>query len=85
MTVLAHRDEEPELAPSTRPAAAGSSREFFGNRISHVWPDGHVTKVADVYPARPARFDSKHRLVGASMSGEIFRIVRAGTAVTIYP
>ena len=73
--------------PSSAVDAAGGGwyvTEFFGNRISRVWPDGRVTKVADVYMPGPLAFDSKHRLVGASMSGEIWRVSR-GTAVTVYP
>jgi len=65
------------------PAGGYDVTEFFGNRISRVWPDGHVTKLADVYMPGPLARDSKGRLVGASMSGEIWRIVR-GAAITIY-
>jgi hypothetical protein len=83
MTVLAAGMKNPSSAV---PAAAGGwfVGEFFGNRISHVWPDGRVTKLADVFKPGPLAFDSLHRLVGASMDGTVFRVVR-GRTVTIYP
>lgn len=73
--------------PGSALVAAGGGyfvAEFFGNRISRLWPDGHVTKVADVFKPGAIAYDSRHRIVGASGDGQIFRIVR-GRAVTIYP
>jgi streptogramin lyase len=83
VTVLATGMKNPSSAVE---AAAGGwfVSEFFGNRISHVWPDGHVTKVADVFKPGPLAFDSLHRIVGASMDDGVFRVVR-GRAITIYP
>lgn len=67
------------------PAGAGGwfVSEFTGNRISHVWPDGRVTKVADVFQPGPIAFDAKHRIVGVTLTGTVFRIT-AGRAQTIY-
>ena len=70
----------------TLPAAGGGYfvSEFFGNRISHLWPDGHVTKVADVVQPGPIVFDGQHRLVGVTLvPATLFRIT-AGRARTIY-
>lgn len=70
----------------TLPAAGGGYfvSEFFGNRISHLWPDGHVTKVADVVQPGPIVFDAQHRLVGVTLvPATLFRIT-AGRARTIY-
>jgi sugar lactone lactonase YvrE len=67
-------------------AAAGGwfVSELGRNRISHVWPDGHLTKVADVFQPGPIAFDARHRIVGVSQNGSVFRIER-GRARTIYP
>jgi hypothetical protein len=68
------------------PAAGGGYlvSEFFGNRISHVWPDGHVTRVADVVQPGPIVFDAQHRLVGVTLvPATLCRVVR-GRARTIY-
>jgi len=70
----------------TLPAAGGGYfvSEFFGNRISHLWPDGHVTKVADVVQPGPIVFDAQHRVVGVTLvPATLFRIA-AGRARTIY-
>jgi hypothetical protein len=59
--------------------------EFFGGRISHLWPDGRVTTVARVLKPGPIVFDSRHRIVGITQNGTtLFRIVR-GRAQTLYP
>jgi sugar lactone lactonase YvrE len=71
----------------TLPAASGGwfVSEFFGGRISHLWPDGHVTTVARVTKPGPIQFDSRRRIVGVTQSGAtLFRIER-GRARTIYP
>jgi streptogramin lyase len=70
----------------TIPAGAGGYfvSEFSGNRISHLWPDGHVTKVADVFKPGSIAFDSHHRIVGVTNEGTVLRIVH-GRAQTIYP
>ena len=67
------------------PAAAGGYfvSEFTGNRISHLWLDGHVTKVADIFKPGPIEFDAQHRIVGVTNTGTIFRI-SDGRARTIY-
>ena len=83
MTVLATAMKNPGSAL----VASGGGyfvAEFSGNRISRLWPDGHVTKVADVFKPGAIAYDSRHGIVGASGGGQIFRIVR-GRAVTIYP
>jgi streptogramin lyase len=70
----------------TLPAAGGGYfvSEFFGNRISRLWPDGHVTKVADVVQAGPIVFDAQHRVVGVTLApATLFRLVR-GRARAIY-
>jgi len=69
----------------TLPAAGGGYfvSEFTGNRISHLWPDGHVTKVADIFKPGPIEFDAQHRIVGVTNTGTIFRIAD-GRARTIY-
>jgi hypothetical protein len=70
----------------TLPAAGGGYfvSEFFGNRISHLWPDGRVTKIADVVQPGPIAFDTQHRLVGVTLvPATLFRLVR-GRARTIY-
>jgi hypothetical protein len=69
----------------TLPAAAGGYfvSEFTGNRISHLWPDGHVTKVADILEPGPIAFDAKHRIVGITLGGTVFRIA-GGRARAIY-
>jgi hypothetical protein len=59
--------------------------EFFGARIAHLWPDGHLTTVAPVVKPGPIEFDSLHRLVGVTQNGTtLFRVVR-GHALAIYP
>jgi hypothetical protein len=71
----------------TLPAAAGGwfVSEFFGARISHLWPDGHVTTVAPVLKPGPIEFDSRHRLIGVTQNGTtLFRISR-GRAQKLYP
>jgi hypothetical protein len=71
----------------TLPAASGGwfVSEFFGGRISHLWPDGHVTTVARVTKPGPIQFDSRRRIVGVTQSSAtLFRIER-GRARTIYP
>lgn len=70
----------------TLPAPGGGwyVSEFSGNRISRLWPDGRVTKVADVFKPGPIAFDALHRLVGVTNDGSLFRVVR-GKAVSIYP
>jgi sugar lactone lactonase YvrE len=71
----------------TLPAASGGwfVSEFFGARISHLWPDGHVTTVAPVFKPGPIEFDSLHRIVGITQNGTtLFRIVR-GRARALYP
>jgi streptogramin lyase len=68
------------------PAAAGGYfvSEFYGNRISHVWPDGRVTKVADVLQPGPIAFDARHRITGVTLiPPTVFRIV-GGKARPIY-
>jgi streptogramin lyase len=70
----------------TLPAAGGGYfvSEFYGNRISHLWPDGHVTRVADVVQPGPIAFDARHRLVGVTLvPATLFRLV-SGRARTIY-
>ena len=82
--VLASGLENPS---STLPAAGGGYyvSEFFGARIAHLWPDGHLTTVAPVLKPGPIEFDSLHRLVGVTQSGTaLFRIVR-GRARSLYP
>ena len=76
-----------ENPSSTLPAAGGGYyvSEFFGARIAHLWPDGHLTTVAPVLKPGPIEFDSLHRLVGVTQSGTaLFRIVR-GRARSLYP
>jgi sugar lactone lactonase YvrE len=71
----------------TLPAASGGwfVSEFFGGRISHLWPDGHVTTVARVFKPGPIVFDSRRRIVGVTQDGTtLFRIER-GRARTLYP
>jgi hypothetical protein len=71
----------------TLPAASGGwfVSEFFGGRISHLWPDGHVTTVARVLKPGPIVFDSHRRIVGITQSGTtLFRIER-GRARQLYP
>jgi sugar lactone lactonase YvrE len=83
VTVLGTRMKNPSSAVD----AAGGGwlvSEFFGNRVSHVWPDGHITKVADVFKPGAIAYDSKHRLVGTDGNGEIWRLSH-GAAQTIYP
>jgi len=68
------------------PAAAGGYfvSEFFGNRISHVWPDGRVTRVAKVLQPGPIVFDAAHHIVGVTLvPATLFRII-GGKARTIY-
>jgi streptogramin lyase len=68
------------------PAAAGGYfvSEFYGNRISHVWPDGRVTTVAKVLQPGPIVFDAGHRIVGVTLvPATLFRVVH-GRAGTIY-
>jgi hypothetical protein len=69
----------------TLPAAAGGYfvSEFTGNCVSHLWPDGHVTKVADVFQPGPIEFDPLHGIVGITLTGTVFRIA-GGCARTIY-
>ena len=70
----------------TLPAANGGwfVSEFFGARIAHLWPDGHITTVAPVFKPGPLEFDSLHHLVGVTQNGTtLFRVVR-GRAQTIY-
>ena len=82
ITVLAAGLGNPGFA---LPAAGGGYyvSEFYGNRISRLWPDGHVTTVAPVLQPGPIAFDLLHRIIGISLSGVVFRIVR-GTSRTIY-
>jgi sugar lactone lactonase YvrE len=71
----------------TVPASNGGwfVSEFFGARVDHLWPDGHITKVAPVFKPGAIAYDSRHRLIGITQSGRtLFRVVR-GRAVTIYP
>jgi hypothetical protein len=71
----------------TLPAASGGYyvSEFFGARVAHLWPDGHVTTVVPVVKPGPIEFDSLHRVVGVTQSGTtLFRIVR-GRARSLYP
>jgi hypothetical protein len=71
----------------TLPAANGGwfVSEFFGARIAHLWPDGHLTTVAPVVKPGPIEFDSLHRLVGVTQNGTtLFRVVR-GRARPLYP
>jgi streptogramin lyase len=70
----------------TAPAPAGGYyvSEFAANRISYLHANGRVTKVADVLQPGPIALDSRRRLVGASLSGAVFRI-EGGRARTIYP
>lgn len=82
--VLASGLENPS---STLPAAGGGYyvSEFFGARIAHLWPDGHLTTVAPVVKPGPIEFDSRHRLVGVTQNGTVlFRIV-CGRARPLYP
>ena len=67
------------------PAGAGGwfVSEFTGSRVSRLWPDGRVTKIADVFQPGPIAFDAKHRIVGVTLTGTVFRIT-AGRAQTIY-
>ncbi len=83
VTVLGTGMKNPSSAVDA-PGGGWFVTEFFGDRVSRVRPDGHVTKVADVYKPGPLAYDSKRRLVGAGMSGEVWRISH-GTAQTIYP
>jgi len=82
ITVLAAGLGNPGFA---LPAAGGGYyvSEFYGNRISRLWPDGHVTTIAPVLQPGPIAFDLLHRIIGVSLSGVVFRIVR-GTSRTIY-
>ena len=83
VTVLAEKLGNPGFAI---PAATGGYfvSEFFGNRVSHVWPDGRVTKVADVFKPGPIAFDSLHRIVGVAQDpGRVFRI-SGGKAAAVY-
>jgi hypothetical protein len=69
------------------PVASGGYfvSEFFGGRISRLWPDGHLTTVAHVVKPGPIAFDARHRILGVTLSGAtLFRIER-GRARTIYP
>lgn len=71
----------------TLPASNGGwfVSEFFGARIDHLWPDGHITKVAPVLKPGALAYDSRRRLIGITQNGTtLFRVVR-GRAVTIYP
>jgi hypothetical protein len=71
----------------TLPAANGGwfVSEFFGARIAHLWPDGHLTTIAPVVKPGPIEFDSLHRLVGVTQNGTtLFRVVR-GRAAALYP
>ncbi len=71
----------------TLPASNGGwfVSEFFGARIDHLWPDGHITKVAPVFKPGALAYDSRHRLIGITQNGTtLFRVAR-GRAVTIYP
>ena len=82
--VLAEKLGNPGFA---LPAAAGGYfvSEFFGNRISHVWPDGHVTTVANVIQPGPIVFDAQRRITGVTLvPPTLFRVAR-GKAVSIYP
>jgi sugar lactone lactonase YvrE len=70
----------------TLPATGGGYfvSEFYGNRISRLWPDGRVTTVAPVVQPGPIAFDPQHRIVGVTLSpASVFRVVR-GKAQTIY-
>jgi DNA-binding beta-propeller fold protein YncE len=69
----------------TLPAAGGGFyvSEFAGGRISHLHPDGTVTKFATVTQPGPIAFDPRHRIVGITFGGTIFR-VEGGRARTIY-
>jgi streptogramin lyase len=71
----------------TLPAASGGwfVSEFFGGRIAHLWPDGHLTTVARVVKPGPIAFDARHRLVGVTQSGATLFRVERGRARTIYP
>ena len=82
--VLAKGLENPSF---TLPAASGGwfVSEFFGGRVSHLWPDGHVTTVARVLKPGPIVFDSHRRIVGITQNGTtLFRIFR-GRAQRLYP
>ena len=71
---------------SALPASAGGwfISEFTGNRVSHLWPDGHLTTLASVVQPGRLAFDAHHRIVGVTLTGTVFRIER-GRARTIYP
>ena len=82
-TVLAEMLGNPGFAI---PAPSGGYfvSEFFGDRISHIWPDGRVTRVAEVFKPGPIVFDSLHRIVGVAQDpGRLFR-VSGGKARAIY-
>ena len=68
------------------PAAGGGwfVSERGANRIARLWPDCPVTKVADAFQPGPIAFDSRHRIVGVSQDGTVFRI-SGGRSTTIYP
>jgi hypothetical protein len=73
VTVLAKGMTYPGFA---LPAAGGGwlVSELGRNRISHVSPSGRVTKVADVFQPGAIAYDPRHRLVGISQDGTLFRL-----------
>jgi sugar lactone lactonase YvrE len=68
------------------PAAGGGwfVSELGADRIARLWPDGHVTKVADAFQPGPIAFDSRRRIVGVSQNGTVFRVA-GGQSRRIYP
>ena len=69
----------------TLPAPGGGFyvSEFMGGRISHLHADGTVTRLAAVTQPGPIAFDARHRIVGITFGGTVFR-VEGGRARTIY-
>jgi hypothetical protein len=69
----------------TLPAPGGGYyvSEFMGGRVSHLHADGTVTKVAAVQQPGPLAFDPRHRIIGITFGGSVFR-VESGRARTIY-
>jgi sugar lactone lactonase YvrE len=68
------------------PAAGGGwlVSELGRNRISRVSVEGRVKKVADVFQPGAIAYDSRHRVVGISQDGTLFRL-GSGKSRTIYP
>ena len=82
--VLASGLKNPSFA---LPAASGGwfVSEFFGARIAHLWPDGHITTVAPVVKPGAIEYDSRHRVVGITQNGTTLFRVERGRARPLYP